>query len=90
MQFEWDPDKASANARKHRVTFEEAVSVFLDPLALSGPDPDHSEIELRYLTFGMSALQRMLAVCHAYRPGSIRIISARRATRAERKLYEEG
>lgn len=89
MKFEWDTAKAKANARKHGVTFDEAGSAFLDQLALSGPDPDHSTDEPRYITFGMSSLGRLLAISHTYRPGVIRIISARRVTRAERKLYEE-
>lgn len=89
MKFEWDAAKADANLGKHRVSFDEAGSVFLDPLAISGPDPDHSVGESRYITFGMSSLGRVLAVSHSYRPGIIRIISARRVTRAERKLYEE-
>ena len=90
MKFEWDPPKAAANIRKHRVSFDEAASVFLDRLAVSGPDPDNSVGEPRYITFGMSSLQRLLAVSHTYRPGAIRIYSARRVTRSERKLYEEG
>jgi uncharacterized DUF497 family protein len=89
VKFEWDAAKADANLGKHRVSFDEAGSVFLDPLAISGPDPDHSVGESRYITFGMSSLGRVLAVSHSYRPGIIRIISARRVTRAERKLYEE-
>ena len=89
MKFEWDTAKAKANVRKHGVTFDEAGSAFLDQLALSGSDPDHSIGEPRYITFGMSSLGRLLAVFHTHRPGVIRIISARRATRAERKLYEE-
>jgi uncharacterized DUF497 family protein len=90
MKFEWDPPKAAANLRKHGVSFDEAASVFLDQLAVSGPDPDHSTGESRYITFGMSSLARLLAVSHTYRPGAIRMISARRVTRSERKLYEEG
>lgn len=90
MRFEWDPAKAASNVRKHGVSFDEAGSVFLDQLAVSGPDPDHSVGESRYITFGMSSLGRLLAVSHTYRPGAIRIISARRVTRAERKIYEEG
>ena len=89
MKFEWDTAKAKANVRKHGVSFDEAGSAFLDQLALSGPDPDHSMGEPRYITFGMSGLGRLLAVSHTHRPGVIRIISARRVTRAERKLYEE-
>lgn len=90
MNFEWDAAKAAANATKHRVSFDEAATVFLDPLAVSGPDPDHSTGELRYVTFGLSSLGRLLVVAHTHRPGSIRIISARRADRSERKIYEEG
>ena len=90
MKFEWDAAKAASNIRKHGVSFDEAGSVFLDRLAVSGPDPDHSIEESRYITFGMSRLGRLLAVSHTYRPGAIRIISARRVTRAERKIYEEG
>jgi len=90
MKFEWDTDKAASNVRKHGVSFDEAGSVFLDQLAASGPDPDHSTGEARYLTFGISGLGRLLTVSHTYRPGTIRIISARRVTRAERRIYEEG
>lgn len=89
IKFEWDTEKAAANSRKHGVSFDEAGTVFLDQLALSGPDPDHSMGEPRYITFGISSLGRLLVVFHTYRPGVIRIISARRVTRAERKLYEE-
>lgn len=90
IKFEWDTAKAASNVRKHGVSFDEAGSVFLDQLAVSGPDPDHSVGESRYITFGVSSLGRLLAVSHTYRPGAIRIISARRVTRAERKIYEEG
>jgi uncharacterized protein len=90
VEFEWDPPKAAGNVRKHGVTFDEAATVFLDELAVSGSDPDHSVSESRYITFGMSSLGRLLAVSHTYRPGGIRIISARRVVRAERKIYEEG
>ena len=90
MKFEWDPHKAEINFRKHGVSFDEAGSVFLDQLSLSGPDPEHSVEESRYITFGMSSLNRLLSVSHTYRPGAIRIISARRVTRGERRLYEEG
>lgn len=89
MKFEWDAAKAVSNFSKHGVSFDEAVSVFLDQLAVSGPDPDHSVAESRYITFGMSGLGRLLAVSHIHLPGGIRIISARRVTRTERKLYEE-
>lgn len=88
-EFEWDPAKAAANLAKHGLAFEEAASAFLDPMALSGPDPDHSSTEFRYVTFAYSRLGQLLAISHTHRPGSIRLISARRVTRAERKLYEE-
>ena len=90
MKFEWDTAKATANISKHSVSFDEAATVFLDQLALSGPDPDHSTGESRYITFGVSSLGRLLAVSHTYRPGGVRVISARRVTRVERKVYEEG
>ena len=88
MQFEWDPTKAAGNLTKHRVSFDEASSVFGDPLAISIADPDHSIDEDRLLTTGLSAKQRLLVVSHAYRGGSIRIITAREANRQERKQYE--
>ena len=90
MKFDWDPKKAKANLGKHRVSLDEGATVFLDPMAVSGPDPDHSFEENRYITFGFSRLGRLLAVSHTYRPGAIRIINARRVSRGERKLYEEG
>jgi uncharacterized DUF497 family protein len=90
VTYEWDPAKAAANAKKHRITFEEAASVFLDPAALTFWDPDHSEEEDREITIGRSRRQRVLFVAHGARPGHVRIISARRATRQERRQYEEG
>jgi len=90
MRFDWDSKKAESNLRKHDVSFDEAATAFLDPHAVSGPDPDHSFGEERYITFGYSQLGRLVAVCHTYRPGIIRIINARRMTRRERNLYEEG
>ena len=90
MNFDWNLKKAAGNLRKHGVSFDEAASMFLDPMAVSGPDPEHSMAEDRYITFGFSSLGRLLAVSHTHRPGAIRIISARRVTRGERKLYEEG
>ena len=90
MKFEWDPRKAEINLRKHGISFDEAGSAFLDHLAISGSDPEHSVGESRYITFGISRLGRLLAVSHTYRPGAIRIITARRVTRGERKIYEEG
>ncbi len=90
MVYEWDPAKAAANLKKHRVSFEEAASVFLDPQALTFLDPDHSEEEERDITIGRSARRRVLFVAHGERDGRTRIISARRATRRERRQYEEG
>ena len=89
MIYEWDRVKAAANVKRHRVRFEEAASVFVDPLALTVPDPDHSEGEDREITIGRSAKQRVLFVAHTGRSGRIRIISARRATRWEQRHYEE-
>ena len=89
MKFEWDSSKAAANLAKHGISFDEGATVFLDQLALSGPDPDHSSGESRYITFGLSSLGRLLVVSHTYRPGGVRLISARHITRAERKLYEK-
>jgi len=87
--FEWDPEKADANLQKHAVSFDEASTVFGDPLSLLMPDPDHSADEERYVLLGMSAHQRLLVVAFAERRPNTRLISARRATRAERKRYEE-
>jgi len=90
MQIEWDPAKAEKNIRKHGVSFEEAATVFYDPLTATGADPDHSEGEKRLITFGMSSSGRLLVVSHTARDDAIRIISARIATRPERHIYEEG
>jgi uncharacterized protein len=90
FMFEWDPAKAEANARKHGVTFAEASTVFGDPLSSAIPDPDHSGGETRYLLLGRSNAERLLVVAHTERADRIRIISARLATRNERRNYEEG
>ena len=90
MEFEWDPDKAAVNETKHGVTFLEAATVFGDPLAITFADPDHSVNEQRYLTFGLSRLDRLLVVSHTDREGRHRIISARVMTRPGGKIYEEG
>lgn len=89
IQFEWDPAKATANVLKHGVTFEEAQTAFLDDLALVVDDPEHSEVEARFVLLGLSAAARILVVVHAYRSASdtIRIISARKASKAERAAY---
>ncbi len=89
VNFEWDPGKARRNRRKHRVSFQEAASVFGDPLAITYPDPDHSTAEQRFITVGMSSAGRVLIVAHADRNENVRIISARKTTRRERKQYEE-
>ena len=89
MRFEWDPDKDKKNVRKHGVSFQEAASVFYDPLAVSGPDPDHSEGEQRFVTFGLSSTEKLLVVVHTFRIEAIRIISTRVATRKERRIYEQ-
>jgi uncharacterized DUF497 family protein len=90
VPFEWNAQKAATNLRKHGVSFEEAASVFFDPLSETGDDPDHSVDERRFVTFGVSSSGRLLVVAHADRDDVIRIISARPATRADRKIYEEG
>lgn len=88
-RFEWDLRKAAQNKRKHGVSFLEAQTVFLDEEALLIPDPEHSEGEERFLLLGLSSPYRILVVCHCYRRmGVIRIISARKASRAERRQYE--
>lgn len=87
--FDWDPKKAQSNVRKHGVSLEEASTVFGDSLALLMRDPDHSLEEERYLLLGMSIRQRLLVVAFAERPPLTRLISARRATRTERRKYEE-
>lgn len=89
-EFEWDVSKDAENRRKHGVTFEEARTVFLDDFARLIVDPDHSFGEARFLLLGMSICRRFLVVCHLdMGPGVIRIISARRANRRERKQYED-
>ncbi len=90
MEFEWDPDKNSGNVKKHGVSFHVASTVFGDPLAITFSDPDHSAGENRFLTFGYSHRNQLLVVVHTERRGKIRIVSARRATPQERKIYEEG
>lgn len=91
INFEWDKRKASANARKHKVTFDEAKSVFYDERARLIDDPDHSEDEEWFVLLGMSSSARTLVVVHCYRESenTIRLISARKATRTEIGIYEE-
>ena len=88
MLFEWNADKAAANQRKHGVSFAEAASVFLDPMALTFADPDHSDVEDREITIGTSASRRILLLSHCMRQDRMRLISARKATLRERKQYE--
>ncbi|MEK6804503.1 MAG: BrnT family toxin [Nitrospirota bacterium] len=90
MEFEWDEKKARFNEQKHGVSFHEAATVFGDLLAMTFPDPDHSSSELRLLTFGMSQFTRLLVISHIERRTRTRIISARLATKRERRIYEEG
>ncbi len=87
--FEWDAQKAELNVERHGVTFEEAASVFGDERGRVFPDPDHSSDELRFLLVGMSGRKRLLIVVSAERGERVRLISARRVTRRERKVYEE-
>ena len=88
MQFEWDREKAKKNIRKHRVSFDEAVTVFYDPLTATFNDPDHSDDEQRLITVGNSSHSRLLVVAHTESGKTIRIISARPATAHERKRHE--
>ena len=90
MEFEWDEKKAAANERKHGISFHEAATVFGDQLANTFSDPDHSKDECRFITFGLSRFDRLLVVSHTEREPRLRIISARLATRTERRIYEEG
>lgn len=90
MRFEWDSDKAAENLAKHGVSFQEASTVFRDTLSATGPDPDHSIGEERFVTFGFSTNGQLLVVSHTEQGDIIRIISARPATSGERKIYEEG
>ena len=89
MEFEWDTNKAAKNNKKHGVSFNEAATVFGDPLSTTFPDPDHSIQESRFIIMGLSRLGRVLVVAHTYKKNRVRIISARKAIRHERKYYEE-
>ena len=90
MEFEWDPQKAVKNLRKHGVSFNEAATVFDDPLSITVLDPDHSEDEERYIIVGMSKRGRLLIASHTERSNRIRIINARELDRDEREEYETG
>jgi hypothetical protein len=88
MKFEWDPEKAASNLRKHGVSFEMAARAFEDELSATFPDPDHSLGEHRLITYGMGIDRKLLVVSHTEQSGTIRIVSARAATNNERKRYE--
>jgi len=90
MKFEWDPKKARSNLRKHKVSFEEAATAMRDPMSATGVDPDHSVSEERFVTFGVSEGGRLLVVAHTEKDDTIRIISAREASKGEKRIYEEG
>ena len=90
MEFEWNSNKAESNYEKHNVSFEEAATVFNDLLSVTFPDPDHSIGESRYVIIGVSRFGQLLVVSHTDRGEKVRIISARKATRQERRFYEEG
>jgi uncharacterized DUF497 family protein len=90
LQFEWDKNKAFVNEKKHKISFEEATTVFGDPLAVTIPDPLHSDpAEERFVTLGLSYRQKLIVVVHCDRDEKIRLISARKATKRERESYEE-
>jgi uncharacterized DUF497 family protein len=89
LTFEWDSRKARSNLAKHGVGFQEASTIFGDPLSLTIPDPEHSLSEKRYITVGRAFSGKLLVVVHTERGDNIRIISARRASRRERKFYEK-
>ena len=89
FEFEWDAKKADANRIRHGVDFEEAMTVFSDPLARIFDDAEHSEVEPREIIVGHSVNQRLMVACFTVRDTRVRIISARKATRLERKDYEE-
>lgn len=90
LKFEWDPKKAHTNQTKHKVSFQEAATVFADVLSITVPDPDHSRDEERYITIGLSQQSRLLMVAHTELNKKIRIISARELTKKEREDYEQG
>jgi len=90
VEFDWDTRKAAANFRKHGISFQEAGTIFGDPMALTFDDPDHSVGERRLLTFGVSRTSKFLIVCHTEEAGVTRIISAREMNKRERRIYEEG
>ena len=90
LNFEWDEEKAKANLKKHRVSFDEATTVFIDPFSMTISDPNHSVNEQRYIDLGSSDKGRVLVVVYTERGSHIRIICCRKATSSERQLYEQG
>jgi uncharacterized DUF497 family protein len=90
MKIEWDPIKAKLNLKKHGISFEEAATAISDPMAVTGFDPDHSLQKERYITFGVSQRGRLLVISHTEEAETIRIINARKASKGEQELYEEG
>lgn len=90
MRCEWNEDKAKNNLVKHGVSFDEDTTIFGDPIAKTYDDPDHGLTGQRFLTIGISILQRSLVVSHTDRSGALRIISARLKTRREKRIYEDG
>ena len=90
LKLTWDPRKAAANIRKHGVSFEEAATAFSDPLSVTVPDPLHEEGERRFVLIGQTAQGRMVVVVHAEEEDNPRLISAREATRAEKRTYAQG
>jgi uncharacterized DUF497 family protein len=90
LTFEWDGNKAQENIRKHKVSFDEATTVFMDPFSTTIPDPDHSGDEERFIDIGTSIKGQVLVVVYTERGANIRLISCRQATPLERKKYEEG
>ena len=89
FNFEWDEEKTSLNYKKHKVDFEEATTVFLDPFSMTIPDPENSESEARYIDLGLSDKGRLLIVVYTERGLNIRIITCRKASNSERKFYEK-
>ena len=89
FKFEWDDQKAAINLRKHGVSFDEAVSVFGDNMALTFSDTEHSEEESRSRTYGLSSSGRLLVVVHTERRNNVRVISARKVTRYEKNIYDQ-
>ena len=90
MRFEWDSSKAQLNFSKHGISFEEALTIFGDPLSITSPDPDHSEEEAPWISIGVSTNFKTIVVVHTDRAETLRIISARLAKKRERECYERG